>query len=255
MGAMTTQQPQQPPLAPTTRSAVRDDIAYIVPMAIFLLFTQVGVTWPDYFPHSYVAKTLIVPVALAVLWRYYTKIQWTHLGLGVIVGVVGLFQWVYFDKLVIMGFEWAHAHGGFLDWVPVYGKIPISGVGDVFNPFEKLGSPAMAWSFIALRWACAALVVPVMEELFWRDFLWRTMIAPADFKLAGIGERDTKAVWVVALIFATVHIQWITAIVWGLLIAWLLIRTRSLGACIVAHAVTNFLLGAYVLWSRDWYYW
>ena len=29
----------------------------------------------------------------------------------------------------------------------------------------------------------------------------------------------------------------------------------KLGACIIAHAVTNFLLGAYVLWTRDWYFW
>ena len=47
----------------------------------------------------------------------------------------------------------------------------------------------------------------------------------------------------------------IPAIVWGLLIAVLLVRTRSLGACIVAHAVTNFLLGAYVLYTREWFFW
>ena len=38
-------------------------------------------------------------------------------------------------------------------------------------------------------------------------------------------------------------------------VAWLLIRTRSLGACIVAHAVTNLLLGIYVLVYRDWGLW
>jgi CAAX prenyl protease-like protein len=116
-------------------------------------------------------------------------------------------------------------------------------------------APAVVWTFIAIRWGCASLVVPVMEELFWRDFLWRTIAAPADFKLAQVGERDTKAFWLVALAFSTVHIQWITAIIWGLLIGWLLIRTRSLGACIVAHGVTNFLLGIYVLYTKDWYYW
>jgi CAAX prenyl protease-like protein len=94
-----------------------------------------------------------------------------------------------------------------------------------------------------------------MEELFWRDFLWRSFSAPNDFKLAQVGERDWRAAIFVSLLFATVHIQWLTAIGWGLMIAWLLIRTRSLGACIVAHAVTNFLLGAYVLYTHDWYFW
>jgi hypothetical protein len=52
-----------------------------------------------------------------------------------------------------------------------------------------------------------------------------------------------------------VHVQWLTAIVWGLMVALLLVRTRSLGACIIAHAVTNLLLGAYVLWTGDWSFW
>jgi hypothetical protein len=34
-----------------------------------------------------------------------------------------------------------------------------------------------------------------------------------------------------------------------------LLKTRSLGPCIIAHGVTNFLLGAYVLWRHDWYFW
>jgi membrane protease YdiL (CAAX protease family) len=49
--------------------------------------------------------------------------------------------------------------------------------------------------------------------------------------------------------------MWPTAIVYGLLIGGLLVATRSLGACIIAHGVTNFLLGAYVLVTQDWKYW
>jgi membrane protease YdiL (CAAX protease family) len=59
----------------------------------------------------------------------------------------------------------------------------------------------------------------------------------------------------VTLAFAAVHIQWMTAIVWGSMIALLLVRTRSLGACIIAHAVTNLLLGVYVLYTHDWAFW
>jgi CAAX prenyl protease-like protein len=240
--------PQQPPLAdpsatPPARGFLRDDLAYILPMAIFLVFTQIGSSWPSLFAASYVAKSLVVPVVLWFCWRYYTKIQWTHLWLGALVGVVGLVQWVGMEKLLV----W---------YAPSWTRMSVDW-GDLFNPFVhfKDSSPLILWGFITIRWACASLVVPVMEELFWRDFLWRSFIAPADFKLAHIGERDGKAIAFVALLFATVHIQWLTAIVWGLLIAWLLIRTRSIGACIVAHAVTNFLLGLYVLVTGDWYFW
>jgi hypothetical protein len=108
---------------------------------------------------------------------------------------------------------------------------------------------------VAIRLAGAVLVVPFMEELFWRDFLWRSILAPNDFKLARIGEWDWKAFLIVTLLFASVHIQWMTAIVWGVMIAMLLVRTRSLGACIIAHGVTNLLLGLYVLYTGDWYFW
>jgi hypothetical protein len=111
------------------------------------------------------------------------------------------------------------------------------------------------WSFIIIRWLGASLVVPVMEELFWRDYLWRTILAPNDFKLAAVGEWDWKPFVFVSLLFATVHVQWATAIVWGFMIAALLAYTRSLGACIIAHGVTNLLLGGYVLFTKNWYFW
>jgi membrane protease YdiL (CAAX protease family) len=59
----------------------------------------------------------------------------------------------------------------------------------------------------------------------------------------------------VPLFFATVHVQWLTAIVWGIMISLLLLKTKSLGACIIMHGVTNFLLGAYVLYTREWFFW
>ena len=87
----------------------------------------------------------------------------------------------------------------------------------------------------------------------WR--VWRTIIAPNDFKLAQVGEWDWKALVIVSLIFSMVHIQWPSAIAWGMLIGLLLAFTRSLGACIIAHGVTNFLLGLYVLKTQAWEFW
>ncbi len=102
----------------------------------------------------------------------------------------------------------------------------------------------------------AVLVVPVMEELFWRDYLWRQILAPSDFKLAEVGEFGWAPFLIVPLAFATVHGNWwLTAVVWGLMIAILLVSTKSLGACIVAHAVTNLLLALYVLHTHDWAFW
>ncbi|CAN5571925.1 hypothetical protein BH10PLA1_BH10PLA1_12220 [soil metagenome] len=224
-----------------SRSPVRDDVAYILPMVTFLAFTQIGVWWPGLYAATYIAKTIVVAAMLYVLRGAYTKISWSYWWLGAIVGVIGVAQWVGMQL-------WLQQH------VEFFRPDPAS---PPFDPTHAFASAGASYAFIGLRWiAGASLVVPVMEELFWRDFLWRQTIAPSNFKLAKIGEWSAAAFFSVAGVFAVVHGNWwLTSIVWALLIGGLLAYTRSLGACIVAHAVTNLLLGAYVLWSRDWGFW
>jgi CAAX prenyl protease-like protein len=223
---------------------VSDDVAYVLPMLAFLVLVWVGGTWKSLYAPAYVARALIVPVLLAVLWRQYTRIRWNGWWLGAIVGVVGVFQWVLMQR-------WIEAHLGHLPTL----RPPAA--EDVFNPFRDIhGSPAMVWTFIAIRVAGAALVVPVMEELFWRDYLWRQILAPNDFKLASVGEWAWAPFLGTSVFFCTVHGHWWpTAIVWALMVAGLLVYTKSLGACIVAHGVTNALLAVYVLKTHDWGFW
>jgi CAAX prenyl protease-like protein len=233
-------QPKPPP-----RSLVRDDVAYILPMATFLVFIWLGAneTVKRYVPHayavSYLCRTVIVAAMLALFWQAYTKVRWTHLWLGALVGVVGIFQWVGMQL-------WLQNH--FPKW---FAPSP-----DAFDPTKEFAMPALVYAFIAVRLVGAVLVVPVMEELFWRDFLWRQILAPNDFKLAQVGEWNWAPFVFVSGAFALVHGNWwLTSIVWALMIAALLVYTRSLGACIVAHATTNLLLGFYVLRTHDWAFW
>jgi CAAX prenyl protease-like protein len=228
---------------PTSRL---DDLAYVAPMAVFLILTWVGGKWASAYSWSYVLKTFLTPVVIALFWKRYTRIAWSHLGLGVIIGILGIVQWVGMEKLLLHFFPNYWRPG-----IEVFDPMARDGAGNLVH----FSTAATMWSFIILRWAGATLVVPVMEELFWRDFLWRTIQSPNDFKLPAIGEWDPKAIFIVSAAFASVHIQWMTAFVWGLMIAWLLVRTRSIGACIVAHGVTNLLLGAYVQYTHDWYFW
>jgi CAAX prenyl protease-like protein len=175
---------------------------------------------------------------LLILWRHYTRISWKFAWLGFLVGVFGIFQWVGMQHVLETHFEFFRPKA------------------DAFNPFTALGSHSTAIAFIAVRISGAVLVVPVMEELFWRDFLWRQILSPNDFKLAGVGEFAIAPLLIVTAAFASVHGNWWpTAIVWGLMIAGLLIYTRSLGACIVAHATTNLLLAVYVLTYHAWSLW
>lgn len=219
---------------------VSDEVAYVLPMAVFLAFTWAGGHWPTFYVASYAIKTVLVALLLFALRHHYATIRWNWAWLGVVLGVLGVVQWVGMER-------------GLLHAWPDYPRITL----ETFDPSAAFHSRAAFWAFVAVRWAGASLVVPVMEELFWRDFLWRTIAAPADFTLAKVGEWDRGIpLLVVSLLFCTVHANtWITALVWAGMIGTLLATTRSLGACILMHGVTNFLLGAYVLYSHDWRFW
>jgi len=226
--------------SPTKPPLVRDDIAYVLPMGVFLGFTWLSAQWTGGYALLYFVKTIATAIALVVCWRSYTRIRWSHAWLGVIVGVIGIVQWVGMQL-------WLQHHFGFFR---------PSGENSPFNPFEHFGSDAERYAFIAMRIFGAVLVVPVMEELFWRDFLWRQVLAPNDFKLAAVGEWGWAPLLFVSGAFATVHGNWwLTAIVWALMIGLLLVYTKSLGACIIAHATTNLLLAVYVLVYHDWSFW
>ncbi len=232
--------------SPPQPSGRRDDVAYVLPMFAFLAFTWLGGSAavkahvPHAYPISYVTKTVVVAALLVFFRKQYTKVRWDYWWLGAVVGVIGIFQWAGMQL-------WLQQH------VPFF-KPP--GPEDVFNPFRDIADPQMRLAFLAVRVAGAVLLVPVMEELFWRDFLWRQVLAPNDFKLASVGEWGGAPFLGVAVAFAFVHGNWwLTSIVWALMIGGLLVYTKSLGACIVAHAVTNALLAAYVLRTHDWAFW
>jgi uncharacterized protein len=105
-----------------------------------------------------------------------------------------------------------------------------------------------------IRLAGAALVVPPMEELFWRSFVMRWMV---DRNFRCVDPR--RVTWVplllVSLVFAVEHDLWFAGLIAGLAYGYLYIRTGSLWAAILAHAVTNGLLGAWVLAHARWEYW
>ena len=52
-----------------------------------------------------------------------------------------------------------------------------------------------------------------------------------------------------------VNNQWLAGLICGALYNWLLYRTRSVFACVVAHAVSNAALAAWVLARGDWKFW
>lgn len=110
-------------------------------------------------------------------------------------------------------------------------------------------------AFLIIRTVSCAMLVPAFEELFWRSWLMRWLIKP-DFLAIPFGTYQRSAFWTVAVLFAIEHgPYWEVGLAAGILYNWWAIRTRSLADCILAHAVTNALLSAFVLFTGHWEYW
>jgi len=109
--------------------------------------------------------------------------------------------------------------------------------------------------YLAWRMAGSVLLVPVVEELFWRAWLMRYVISRR-FESVPLGAYEARASWVCALLFASEHgAYWDVGLAAGIIYNWWMIRTRNLADCILAHAVTNACLSGWVLYAGKWEYW
>jgi len=109
--------------------------------------------------------------------------------------------------------------------------------------------------FLAVRSFGSIVVVPLLEELFWRGWMMRWIINP-DFQKVPLGQYGAAAFWIVAVLFASEHgAYWDVGLAAGILYNWWVVRTRNLADCMLAHAVTNGLLAVWVIGRGQWQYW
>lgn len=139
----------------------------------------------------------------------------------------------------------------FVLWISLDADWMIVGTPAGFDPG---GADGIEWGLVAVRLAGAALVVPVMEELFWRSFLMR-WLARQDFLAVEPARVGIYAFVVTAVVFAFEHNQWLAGLVAGAAYNWLYMRSGNLWTAILAHAVTNAALGIWIVATGNWHYW
>ncbi|MBV8379469.1 MAG: CAAX prenyl protease-related protein [Paucibacter sp.] len=204
----------------------------------------------------------------------------------VLLGVRGLLpaglgldaRWVYGLSVVLVGgaLIWHRQDYGELarqNFPPLREVLLAVGVGlavfalwiTLTAPWMQLGTPTASFvpvdangrldpALVALRWIGAAIVVPVMEELFWRSFLMRWVDSPR-FETVDPQRASWRAIAVSTFIFVLAHTLWLGATIAGLAYAWLYVRRGRLWSAVIAHAVTNGVLGAWVVMTGRWEFW
>ena len=244
-------------------------VAYILPFVVY----SVVMTFYPKFDESYeneLNKT-VAQAATSETWWYMGL-----LGLQILLAVCLL---VYFRKVYLAAFPfkispWSFVVGaiGVVLWV-VLADLGIErsiasqlGLAESiarpgFNPGSINDSLARVL-FLVTRFTVLVGVVPIVEELFLRGWVVKWIQEP-NFGLSTepMDPISLKTLGTTALYSASIYgvlthpLEAIAAFVWFGMVTLLAKRTGSVWDCIVAHAVTNGLLGAYVLWSKEWHLW
>src|SRR5207253_2425985 len=100
------------------------------------------------------------------------------------------------------------------------------------------------------------VVVPLMEEVFWRGFLLRYLIRER-FCSVPVGTFSWLSCLVVTVGFTFAHgrADWLAAFIAGALYNVAAYSCKSLTSCILAHSLTNLCLGLWIVKSGQWGFW
>ena len=132
--------------------------------------------------------------------------------------------------------------------------LPWMVIGESGDGYDPRDDGHVNIALATIRILGAAVVVPIMEELFWRSFVMRWIDKP-DFLTLAPAAVTLKGLLLSSVVFGFEHNLWFAGIVAGLAYGWLYRATGNLWVPTIAHAVTNGVLGAWVLYTGAWQFW
>lgn len=211
--------------------------ARVIPYVLIVLATviQDGFEGPARY-WLYLAKMLLGAWCIWEMRSLVPEMRWAVSWEAVLVGVAVFVLWVGLD--------------------PFYPKLPfLFQAGEPWNPFKQYaGEPLLGWFFVAVRTLGSAIVVPPIEETFYRSFLYRYFVR-LDFTSMPLKRLHWLSLFVTSLLFGLAHYQWLAGLLCGLAYQTLVLRKDRLGDAVIAHAITNFLLGIWVASKGAWQFW
>lgn len=220
-------------------AAEHSSVPYVAPFVLFLVLIAsrsfLGVLGRWEVPFT----VLVMTACFAVVSRHVIDLRTRYLLGSLAVGIAVFFLWIGPDVV------WPNYRTHWLFQNSITGKLATTIPEDLLDD-------RMVLIFRTIR---AVLIVPIAEELFWRAWLLRWMAAKEFWRLP-IGSYTPMSFGLTAVLFASEHgPYWDVGLLTGLIYNWWMVRTRSLGDCILMHAVTNACLSGYVIYAKQWQYW
>ncbi len=203
----------------------------------------------------YLAPFLAI-VAAGILSQAMTgRFEWAY-SLRLAAGVLALWIFRHQYRGINWRFGWLGVGAGttvFLLWIATHkllGSPPISIPPD----FAAASEPLRLFWLIG-RIVSAVITVPIAEELAFRGFGLRRLIAE-HFDAVPWGTWTWTSFGISSIVFGLLHgALWPAGIAAGLFYGSVAVRRQRLGEAIGAHATTNALLAAYVLFTDRWELW
>ncbi|GAB4363175.1 MAG: CAAX prenyl protease-related protein [Bryobacter sp.] len=214
-------------------------VPYVAPFATFIFLLAIQKYLGFLGEWEYAVRVAIVAAVIFVFSRRVLDWKFRAPLWSVLFGITVFLLWIAPDTL----FPGWRQHWLFSN--SIFGEVKISLRED------QLASPFLLF----FRTASAALMVPILEELFWRGWLMRWLIKP-DFEQVPLGTYETQSFLIVAALFALEHgPYWEVGLLTGLVYNWWMVRTKSFADLILVHSVTNLVLSLYVIYTKKWQFW
>jgi len=214
-------------------------VPYVVPFSVFVILIGLGLVLPLPPLTNEMVRLAVMTAVIFLVARPVLNFRVERWGASLLVGVLIFVLWIAPGLLYP-----AYRHSFLFD-------NGIAGTARSSLP-ESVRHDAPVLFFRTMR---AVLVVPIVEELFWRGWLMRWVISH-DFESIPLGTYTAKSFWMVALLFASEHgPYWDVGLAAGIIFNWWMTRTKSLGDLILAHGVANACLSGYVIAAGKWEYW
>jgi exosortase E/protease (VPEID-CTERM system) len=204
-------------------------LPYLMPLLLTIAAAMLTASFAGAFDAAYPVRVILPALAL---WWYRDRIGTTVLG----------FSWVSFALGAVCC----------LLWIAL--TRPDHAADATFAAHLRILPNAMLSGWISFRMAGAIITVPIAEELAFRGYLMRKLIAP-DFESVAFGRFTWPSFLISSAAFGALHQSWLAGMIAGGLFAIAIYHRGRLADAVMAHATANALLAIYVVASGSWYLW
>lgn len=203
--------------------------ALLVPFLVLMAVSMVSSAFSSGFDTLYPLRVVAIVIALYYFRKAYAGLGW---------------RWTWHAPAI--------GAAVFIIWILLEPDIDSSKTALSQGLAELTSGSAAAW--LVFRVLGSVITVPLAEELAFRGYLIRKLIAK-DFENVPLVQFSWFSFMLTSVLFGLLHERWIAGTLAGMCYALALYRRGQIGDAVIAHMTTNALIAIFVLTQARWSLW